>query len=227
MVTSLFYVETTLFESRGGNRILHHLHDPEVIVEQLLGLPVETSLMSFFRANKTAAEALFAPVAEWTAVDNETVLMDCYCGIGVIALSMASRAKETIKIDIDEEAIANARRNAELNGIANAIFIVSKAETELRSLLVEKAAADDKIVCVFDPPRWGLQKKTLTEIRDYELIHKLVYISCGAILLLQDVNVFISKTRITASEPFGPSARFGVDVSPHTEQLEVVTMMEQ
>jgi tRNA (uracil-5-)-methyltransferase len=227
MVTSLFYVETNSFEGWGDNRVIHHLHGPEVIIEQLLGLSYEISPMSFFQTNTLGAEVLFARVAECAAVDDETVLIDCCCGTGVIALSMADRAKEVIGIDIEEEAIINARRNAQINGITNATFITGKAEVDLAPVLVERAAAGGKIVCVVDPPRGGLHKRALKAIRDCELIHRLIYISCEPTSLVREAETILMSTDTTTTEPFHPTACFGVDMFPHTDRLEVVMVMER
>jgi 23S rRNA (uracil1939-C5)-methyltransferase len=143
-------------------------------------LDVEISSMSFFHANATGAEALFAHVTECAGVDNETLLIDYCGGTGVIAPSMANWTREVIGIDIDEEVIDNPRRNAQWNGIENTTLIVGKAEVELRPPLFERTAAGDKIACVVDPPRLGLQEKALKAIRCCPLIHRLVYISCQA-----------------------------------------------
>jgi tRNA (uracil-5-)-methyltransferase len=97
-------------------------------------------------------------IEEVAGVDAETVLVDCCCGTGVIGLAMARNVKEVVGIDIEEEAINDAKRNAEKNGIANATFLVGKAQMVLPEVLSEKTIDGNKIVCIVDPPREGLRK---------------------------------------------------------------------
>lgn len=224
-VTSLYYVETTVLESYGKNPIVHHLSGPETIVERLRGLEFDISPMSFFQTNTAGAEVLFQKIEELAEVDEDTVLVDCCCGTGVIGLAMARNVKEVIGVDIEEAAIIDARKNAEKNGITNATFIAGKAEDVLGDVLKDYEARGEKIVCIVDPPRSGLHKKALWAIRDCLPIKRLVYVSCNPQSLVDNSQNVLMSTRLAGSNPFQPSVWFGVDMFPHTDRLELVMLM--
>jgi tRNA (uracil-5-)-methyltransferase len=227
-VTSLYYIQSRALEGWGRAPTLHHLSGPEFVVERLRGLNFDISPLSFFQCNTTGAELLFERIEELAQVDGDTVLIDCCCGTGVIGLAMARSAKEVIGIDIEEEAIADAKRNAEKNGIANASFIAGKAEEVLPQVLATKAGEGAKIVCVVDPPREGLHKSALTAIRECCLLRRLVYVSCAPDSLVRDTERTLTKeSRNWSMRKFTPVSWFGVDMFPHTDRCEVVMLFER
>jgi tRNA (uracil-5-)-methyltransferase len=226
-VTSLYYVQSKAIEGWGKDRVVRHLSGPEFIVERLRGLEFDISPMSFFQCNTSGAELLFSKIEEVAGVDAETVLIDCCCGTGVIGLAMARNVKEVVGIDIEEEAINDAKRNAEKNGIANATFLVGKAQIVLPQVLSEKTVEGSKIVCIVDPPREGLHKSALRAIRECSLLRRLVYVSCSPESLVRDTQRTLTDDGHWTMRKFHPTAWFGVDMFPHTDKCEVVMLFER
>jgi tRNA (uracil-5-)-methyltransferase len=226
-VTSLWYVQSRALEGWGRDRAMHHLSGPEVIVEKLRGLEFDISPMSFFQCNTTGAELLFTKIEELAEVDAETVLIDCCCGTGVIGLAMARNVGEVIGIDIEEEAVNDAKRNAAKNGIENATFHCGKAEAVLPAVLSEKAAEGRNIVCIVDPPRDGLHKSALRAIRDCCLLRRLVYVACAPESLVRDAQRALMNDGDWTMRKFVPKVWFGVDMFPHTDKCELVMLWER
>ncbi|OHT01989.1 tRNA (uracil(54)-C(5))-methyltransferase like protein [Tritrichomonas foetus] len=226
-VTSLYYCETDVFEAYGKNPKIIHLSGPEHIVETLRGLQFDISPMSFFQTNTPGAELLFTKIEELAEVDSNTVLIDVCCGTGVIGLSLARKVKTLIGVDIEEQAIFDARRNAEKNGILNAEFIAAKAEDALPEIIQRFSGTGSKIIAICDPPRCGLHKKALMPLRNCPGLNRLVYISCNAESLVQDAQRVLVSNGNFSSRPFVPKVWFGVDMFPHTDRCEIVMLMER
>ena len=226
-VTSLYYCETDVFEAYGKNPKIIHLSGPEVIIEKLRGLKFEISPMSFFQTNTPGAELLFQKIEELAQVDKNTVLIDVCCGTGVIGLSLAKNAKFVVGVDIEEQAILDARRNAEINQIKNTEFIADKAEAALSNIISKYAVDGQKVIAIVDPPRCGLHKKALLALRQCPQLNRLVYISCNANSLVNDASRYLFNDNDKKSKPFAPTKWFGVDMFPHTDRCEIVMLMER
>jgi len=129
------------------------------IEETLLGKRFRISPTSFFQTNTRAAEVLYTAIGDCcTEGDSETILLDLCCGTGTIGLTLASRVKKVIGVEMVEEAIADAKLNAALNGIQNVEYHCSKVEDVIDEII--KSAGSSPIVAVVDPPRNGLRKST-------------------------------------------------------------------
>ena len=147
----------------------------ERLREELCGLELEMSHGAFFQTNTEMAERLYGVAAEFAGLSGSERLFDLYCGIGTIGLTMARQAGEVWGLEIVPEAIADAERNASLNGIENAHFLPGSARTGVRPL-VEKAGKPD--VVVIDPPRAGLSQKIVRRVIECEA-KRIVYVSCN------------------------------------------------
>jgi 23S rRNA (uracil-5-)-methyltransferase RumA len=228
-VTSLWYTETTKFESFGNDPKFTLLAGNEVIVETLRGLKFDISPLSFFQTNTPGAEILFQKVEDLAEIDDNTTVLDVCCGTGVIGLSLASKAKKVIGIDVEEAAIENAKKNAEKNGITNAEFIAERAEKVLPEILDNCQKEGSRVVVIVDPPRDGLHKNAAAAIRNCGLIKRLIYISCNPESLVRDASkiLFADHRSLYPTNPFQPVTYFGVDLFPHTPRLELVMLMER
>jgi tRNA (uracil-5-)-methyltransferase len=225
LVTSLYAVDSLALEGWGASPNVRHLAGRESITERLRGLLFEISPMSFFQTNTAGAELLLQKIEELAGVDENTVLVDCCCGTGVIGLSIAGRVKEVIGIDIEEAAIIDARNNAERNGVENATFIAGKAEAVMFDVL-SKYQSGEKIVCIVDPPRGGLHKKALKAVRECSLIRRLVFVACEPDSFVQNATNHLMNAS-GRSQPFHPVSWFGVDMFPHTDRIELVVLLER
>ena len=228
-VTSLWYVETSKFESFGNDPKFQLLAGKEVIVETLRGLKFDISPLSFFQTNTPGAEILFQKVEDLAEIDSNTVVLDVCCGTGVIGLSLARKAKKVVGVDIEVAAIEDAKKNANKNGITNAEFIADRAENALPEILQKCKEEGSRVVVIVDPPRDGLHKNAAKALRNCELIKRLVYISCNTESLVRDASkiLFADHRSQFPTNPFRPVTYFGVDLFPHTQRLELVMLMER
>lgn len=140
---------------------------------------------------------------------------------------MADQCKKVIGVDIVEEAIANAKKNAERNGVLNTEYHAGKAEAILTDLLKGQESEDD-LVAIVDPPRAGLHIKAVTALRTSTNIKRLVYVSCDANAAFKSM-VALGRPQSNAyrGDPFVPKVITPVDLFPHTRHFELVILFER
>ena len=188
----------------------------ERLREELCGLRLEMSHGAFFQTNTEMAERLYAVAGEYAGLSGSERVFDLYCGIGTIGLTMAKRAGEVWGLEIVPEAIADAERNAERNGIENIRFFAGSARTGVRPLIEEAGKPD---VVVIDPPRAGLSQKIVRRVLECEA-KRIVYVSCNPTTLApnaaQMVEAGYSLKRVRP-----------VDMFPQTPHIECVALLER
>jgi len=155
------------------------------ITDQIRGISYQISPLSFYQVNPVQTEKLYGLVLEYAGLTGAETVWDMYCGIGTISLFLAQKAKQVYGVEIVPEAIADARRNAQINGIENAAFFVGKAE----EVLPEKYEAEGIYadVIVVDPPRKGCDE-TLLETMTQMNPKRIVYVSCDSATLARDLK---------------------------------------
>ncbi len=127
----------------------------ETITDQLCGLRFRLSPRSFYQVNHAQAERLYALAAQEAALTGKETLLDLYCGTGTIGLSMAKQAKNLIGVETVMEAVEDARKNAEDNGIDNARFLCADA---VQAALQLREQGIHPQVVILDPPRKGCEE---------------------------------------------------------------------
>ena len=189
----------------------------DTITDTLAGVTLSFSAASFYQVNRDAAELLYHKAKEIADFTGEETLLDLFCGVGSIGLSMADRVKRVIGIEIVPDAVRCANENAERNGIKNAAFFSGDA-TDTEKLLAE---AEDALgeplspdAVVLDPPRKGCDEKLLAFLVEKK-IPKIVYISCNPETLARDVAILAQKG-------YGFSEITPVDLFPRTGHVETV-----
>ena len=188
----------------------------ERLREQLCGLEFEMSHGAFFQTNTEMAERLYATAAEYAGLSGGERVFDLYCGIGTIGMTMAKRAGEVWGLEIVPEAIADAERNAEANGIANARFMAGSARTGVRPL-IEAAGKPD--VVLLDPPRPGLSQKIVRRVLECEA-KRIVYVSCNPTTLAPNAAQLVEAGyRLRRVRP--------VDMFPQTPHIECVAVFDR
>jgi 23S rRNA (uracil1939-C5)-methyltransferase len=188
----------------------------ERLREELCGLRLEMSHGAFFQTNTEMAERLYAVAAEFAGLSGGERLFDLYCGIGTIGLTMAGQAGEVWGLELVPEAIADAERNAERNGIENASFLAGSTRTGVRPLL-EKAGVPD--VVVIDPPRAGLSQKIVRRVIECEA-KRIVYVSCNPTTLAPNAAQLVEAGyTLRRVKP--------VDMFPQTPHIECVALLEK
>jgi len=155
------------------------------ITDKIGGISYQISPLSFYQVNPVQTEKLYGPALEYAGLTGEETVWDLYCGIGTISLFLAQKAKQVYGIEIVPKAIEDARRNAMINGIENAVFFVGKAEDVLPARYEAEGIHAD--VIVVDPPRKGCDEtllKTMVEMAP----ERIVYVSCDSATLARDLK---------------------------------------
>jgi 23S rRNA (uracil1939-C5)-methyltransferase len=154
---------------------------------------------------------------EFAQLSGKEIIWDLYCGIGTISLFLARHAKKVYGVEINSQAIDDARENAVNNQIPNADFFVGKAEEILPKFYQEKGIVADLIVV--DPPRKGCDEACLDTMVQMKP-KKIIYVSCDSATLARDLKILMAGgyevKRVQA-----------VDLFPHTVHCETVVLMER
>jgi 23S rRNA (uracil1939-C5)-methyltransferase len=188
----------------------------ETLEELLFDLRLQISPLAFFQTNTEMAEVLYGVAREYAGLTGTGRVFDLYCGIGTLGLSLAGDAGEVWGLEIVPEAIEDAARNAEANGIANARFMAANARTGIRPLL-EQAGQPD--VVVIDPPRAGLSQKLVRRVIECEA-PRIVYVSCNPTTLAPNAaQLGEAGYRLRRVRP--------VDMFPQTPHIECVALLEK
>jgi 23S rRNA (uracil1939-C5)-methyltransferase len=171
---------------------------------------------AFFQTNTEMAERLYAVAGEYAGLSGSERVFDLFCGIGTIGLTMAAEAGEVWGVEIVPEAIADAERNARLNGIGNAHFLAANVRTGVRPLLVQAGKPD---VVVVDPPRAGLSQKMIRRVVECEA-KTIVYVSCNPTTLAPNAAQLVEAGyKLARVRP--------VDMFPQTPHIECVALLEK
>ena len=189
----------------------------DTLADTLGGLRFEISPHSFYQVNHTQTEILYQTALDFAALSGKETVFDLYCGIGTISLFLAKKAKQVLGIEIVPEAIADARKNAEANGVKNASFFCGAADKAVAELYSAGERAD---VVVIDPPRKGADEVTLSTILKMEP-SRIVYVSCNPETLARDAK-FLCKDGGYCIKRVQP-----VDMFPHTAHVECVVKFER
>ncbi len=190
------------------------LYGKDHITDTLCGLQFRLSPLSFYQVNTVQAERLYTIARDYAALDQTQVLLDLYCGTGTIGLSMADRVDTLIGVEIVPQAIEDAERNAEANGIANARFFAADA-AEAAKRLEQQGVRPDTVI--LDPPRKGCDEALIdTVVRMAP--DRVVYVSCDPATLARDLKRFAERGY--ATEKVTP-----VDMFPRTAHVESVAQL--
>ena len=179
------------------------------------GITFAISPLSFYQVNPGQTEKLYSLALGYAGLTGNETVWDLYCGIGTISLFLASRAKQVYGVEIVPQAIEDAKKNAENNGIRNAEFFVGKAEEVLPQKYEEEGIFAD--IIVVDPPRKGCDSACLETMLKMQP-KRIVYVSCDSATLARDLKILcdggykLKKVR-------------GVDQFGHTVHVETVALL--
>ncbi len=157
----------------------------DFITDTIGDIKYQISPLSFYQVNPIQTQKLYQTALDFAAPEPNDVVWDLYCGIGTITLFMAQKAKQVYGVEIIPQAIDDAKRNAEINGITNVEFYVGKAEDVLPMTYAKEHIHAD--IIVVDPPRKGCDASLLACITQMQP-KKIVYISCDPATLSRDMN---------------------------------------
>lgn len=185
------------------------------IVDEMCGIKLEIAPKSFYQVNTPQAEKLYMQAAEFAEPSGKT-LLDLYCGIGAIGLSMADRAQKVIGAEIVPEAVENARQNSLLNGFMNTEFLCADAKEAAEELARQGLSPD---VILLDPPRKGCDEQTLSACVRMSP-ERVVMISCNAATAARDCK-YLAEHGFTAEKVRA------FDLFPRTRHVECVVLMSR
>ena len=197
----------------------HILYGPGYIEDTLCGVPVRLGPLSFYQVNTLAAERLYGVAAQYAQLTPDDTLLDLYCGMGTIGLSMADQCRELIGVEIVPEAIESAKANAARMGetvAAKSRFFCADAGQAATQLAAEGLHPD---IVMLDPPRKGCDEATLSAVVRMAP-RRVVYVSCNPATAARDA-AWLEKNGYHA-EKVQP-----VDLFPRTKHVECVIALSK
>ena len=197
----------------------HILYGPGYIEDTLCSVPVRLGPLSFYQVNTLAAEQLYGVAAQYAQLTPDDTLLDLYCGMGTIGLSMADQCRELIGVEIVPEAIESAKANAARMGEAVAAksrFFCADAGQAATQLAAEGLHPD---IVMLDPPRKGCDEATLSAVVRMAP-RRVVYVSCNPATAARDA-AWLEQNGYHA-EKVQP-----VDLFPRTKHCECVIALSK
>ena len=189
------------------------LYGQDYITEKLLGLSFRITPYSFFQTNSAGAEILYGKVREYAGASGVSEIFDLYSGTGTIAQILAPVAKHVTGVEIVEEAVEAAWKNAAQNGLPSCSFIAG----DVLKVVDELPEKPDLII--LDPPRDGIHPKALGKIIGFG-VERIVYVSCKATSLVRDLEVL-------KANGYSAVRACCVDLFPGTPHVETVVLMSR
>ncbi len=192
------------------------LYGKDTIVDSMLGNQYEISARSFYQVNTEMAEKLYQTAIDFSDLSEDDVVIDAYSGIGTIGLSFAKNVKEVYGVEVIEEAVEDAKRNAALNSITNAHYVADSAENAMAQWNRQGIKPD---VILVDPPRKGLTESFIKASADMSP-RKITYISCNPATMARDIKRYEELGyKLQKVQP--------VDLFPQTHHVETVCLMSR
>ena len=203
-----------------GNAILGRknriLWGQDYYEDQMLGKTFRVSANSFYQVNTPQAEKLYQVAIDAADLSGKETVLDAYCGIGSISLSIAPHAEKVYAMEIVEEAIDMAQQNAQINEIENAVFQAGAAEDVLPQWNQQGIHFD---VAVVDPPRKGLDPEFIQALIEQDP-KRIVYVSCNPATCARDCRIIADAGyRVEKIQP--------VDLFPQTTHVESIVLMSR
>ena len=215
-VTSLLYVINNKCNDTFGDLEVHTFKGTDVIYEEMEGLRFKVGPKSFYQTNSAQAYNLYKVARDFAALTGEEVVYDLYTGTGTIANFVAGKAKKVVGIEYVEDAIIDARVNAELNGYDNLTFFAGDMKDILNREFIDAHGRPDVIIT--DPPRAGMHNDVIDTIL-FAAPRRIVYVSCNPATQARDLSLLDRDYKVTAVQP--------VDMFPHTHHVENVVLLER
>lgn len=195
------------------------------IMESLRGLKFQISANSFFQTNTHQAEILYKLIEDCSCLkgDGSEIVLDLFCGTGTIGLTLAKKAKHVYGFEIVEQAIADARRNANLNGISNATFVQGDLN-KIGENFGEYFPKPDLVIT--DPNRPGMHMKLIKFLLTLKAT-RIVYVSCNPATCARDLDYLCHGVPEKNMEGcYKLKSIQPVDMFPHTPHIECVCLLE-
>lgn len=170
-------------------RTYRMLRGKDHIEDVLCGKRFRIAPAAFYQVNHDGAELLYATAAEKAALSGKETLLDLYCGIGTIGISLSDKVKKLVGIEIVDAAVKCAKENADLNGLADAEFFCGDAGDAENLVARALALCGEMPTVIVDPPRKGLDAALIHHLAQKN-IERIVYVSCDPDTLARDCKLF-------------------------------------
>jgi len=215
-ITSLMYcINMKANNSLADQEFLLH-SGKDHIMEQMEDLRFKIGPKSFFQTNSLQALQLYRKVREFSGLTGIETVYDLYTGTGTIGLFLAGNAHKVIGIEFIDEAVQNARVNAEINKIGNTRFYSGDIKDILTPDFIKEKGQPDVIIA--DPPRAGIHKDVVQAILSAGA-RRIIYVSCNPATQARDLAILNDRYKIMAVQP--------VDMFPHTYHVENIVSLEK
>jgi len=185
------------------------------IMEVMEGLQFKIGPKSFFQTNGKQAEELYRVARDFAGLTGSETVYDLYTGTGTIALYVSKKAKRVVGIEQVEAAIADAKVNAELNGIGHASFFAGDMKDIFTPEFIAREGRPDVIIT--DPPRAGMHGDVVEQLLRLA-VPRIVYVSCNPATQARDLQLLSEMYDVVKVRP--------VDMFPHTHHVENVALLE-
>ena len=191
------------------------LHGKGYVVEQLEDFRFKIGPKSFFQTNTRQGEALYRVARDYAELSGRESVYDLYCGTGSIGIFLSRQAARIVGVEAIDEAVADARENALLNGIGHARFFAGDVVDVCQGDFFEREGRPDVIIT--DPPRAGMHAGLVNTILGIGA-PTVVYVSCNPATQARDLALLDTKYAVTRVQP--------VDMFPHTHHIENVVQLK-
>jgi 23S rRNA (uracil1939-C5)-methyltransferase len=184
------------------------------IMEKLEGFSFLISPKSFFQTNTRQAEKLYQVTRDFAGLTGKETVYDLYCGTGSIGIFVSKQAGKVIGVEVIDDAITDARKNAALNGLAQASFFTGDVIDICTDDFFATHGRPD--VVITDPPRAGMHEKLVRKLLDIAA-PVIIYVSCNPATQARDLSLLDEKYTVEKIQP--------VDMFPHTLHIENVVKL--
>ena len=192
------------------------LYGPGFIYEKIGAYKFKISPKSFFQVNSLGMKKLYDLALTSSNIKNTDVVLDAYCGVGTISIFASKYAKEVIGVELNKQAVADAKINARINNITNVEFIADDATNYITHAAKNREKID---IIIMDPPREGSTKQFINAI-GYLKPREVIYISCDPNTLKRDLFIFMENDYEVISIT-------GVDMFSRTKHVESVCLLSK
>lgn len=215
-ITSLLYVVNNKCNDTINDLDVHVFKGNDHIFEEMEGLRFKIGPKSFYQTNSDQAYNLYKITRDFAGLTGDELVYDLYTGTGTIANFVSRKARQVIGIEYVPEAIEDAKVNAQINGIDNALFFAGDMKDILTQDFINEYGRPDVIIT--DPPRAGMHQDVVDVILFAEP-QRIVYVSCNPATQARDLQLLDPKYKVCAVQP--------VDMFPHTHHVENVVLLER
>ncbi len=220
-ITSLLYVVNMKANDTISDQLVEVWNGRDYIEEEMEGLKFRVNAKSFYQTNSLQAYELYKVARRFAGLDSlpaageAPLVYDLYTGTGTIANFVARNCRKVVGIEYVQEAIADAKINAKVNGLDNTLFYAGDMKEILTDNFVAEHGRPD--VMIIDPPRAGMHEDVVGVIMRARP-EVIVYVSCNPATQARDLALLDSQYTVTDVQP--------VDMFPHTHHVENVVRLQ-